>query len=37
MPVLDKAFEEVTRITESYAWQNFEKNDADYKATFGSE
>jgi len=22
---------------ESYAWQNFQKNDADYKAAFGSE
>ena len=37
MPVLEKAYEQVTRITDSYAWQNFQKNDQDYKATFGSE
>lgn len=37
MPIVDKAFEEVTRVTESFAWRNFLKNDSDYKATFGCE
>jgi len=37
MPVIDKQYEEVTRIAESFAWKNFLKNDQDYKAHFGSE
>ena len=37
MPIVDKAYEEVTRIIESFAWLNYQKNDTDYKATFGSE
>ena len=37
MPIVDKAYEELTRIIESFAWMNYLKNDQDYKATFGSE
>jgi len=37
MPIVDKAYEEVTRIVESFSWKNFQKNDKDYKASFGSE
>ena len=37
MPIVDKAYEEVTRIVESFAWRNYLKNDSDYKATFGAE
>ena len=37
MPIVDKAFEEVTRVTESFAWRNHLKNDADGKAQYGSE
>ena len=37
MPIVDKAYEEVTRIVESFSWKNFLKNDKDYKASFGSE
>ena len=37
MPIIDKQYEEVTRIIESFAWKNFLKNDKDYKAAFGSE
>ena len=37
MPIIEKAQEEVSRITESFAWRNFISNDNDYKATFGSD
>ena len=37
MPIVDKAYEEVTRIVESFAWKNFKKNDEEYKAAFGSD
>jgi len=37
MPIIEKAQEEVSRITESFAWKNFLLNDKDYKATFGSD
>ena len=37
MPKIEKAYEEVIRITESFAWKNFLLNDKQYKATFGSE
>ena len=37
MPKIEKAYEEVIRITESFAWKNFLLNDKEYKATFGSE
>ena len=37
MPIVDKSYEEVTRIIESFAWKNFLKNDQDYKASFGCE
>lgn len=37
MPVVDKAYEAVTRITESFAWKNYQRNDSEYKASFGSD
>ena len=37
MPTVEKADEEVFRITESFAWRNYLLNDKEYKATFGSE
>ena len=37
MPKVEKADEEVLRITESFAWRNYLLNDKEYKATFGSE
>ena len=37
MPVVDKAYEAVTRITESFAWKNYQRNDTEYKASFGSD
>jgi len=37
MPIIEKGLDEVNRITESFAWRNYVKNDIDYKATFGAE
>lgn len=37
MPIVDKQYEPLTRIIDSFAWRNFLKNEQDYKATFGSE
>ena len=37
MPILDKQYEPVLRIIDSFAWKNFLKNDKDYKASFGSD